>query len=148
MRTATLEDIPLLIELAVVLHKESRFARFPVNLAKVEGFFRMLLAYKPQEHVIFLVDGDPIYAMFIASVRSFWWGDLLESSDIMVYVSPSKRGGSSASRFIREYKRRAKALGVMDCKIAVGTGIHPERTGRFYEHHKFSKTGFIYLLTE
>jgi len=147
MRAAKLSDVPRLLELSVALHAESRFSRFPVNLEKAECFFIEALTAEPG-HSIFLVDGDPIHALFLAAVKAFWWGDALEAADITMYVSPEKRGGPSAARFIREYKRITKSLGVIDTKLAIGTEIHTERTGRFYETLGFKQYGLLHLLTE
>ena len=77
MRRATLADVPKLVEMGAAMHAESRYSKFRLNLSKGEAFFRHIVT---DAQFIVLVDGDPVHAMFIGYVNTFWWGDELEST--------------------------------------------------------------------
>lgn len=127
----------------MAMHEESRFRRFPVNEAKSSRFFAGIVKLPT---AIVLVDGDPVHAMLVAYVQPFWWGDELESFDLLLYVSPEKRGSSSAARLVNEYKKIAVGIGVVDPKISTGTGVETERTGKFFERMGFERVGLGFSL--
>lgn len=143
MRRATQADVPMLLELGKAMHEESRFRDFKFNHEKVTRF---LSAAVIVPELIVLVDGDPVHAMLIAYVQQFWWGDDLESGDLILYVTPGMRGKSSAIRLVNEYKRIAKRMGVADPRISTGTGVDTERTGKLFERLGFEGTGLMYSL--
>lgn len=135
MRRATLADVPKLFEMGAAMHAESRYRRFSLNQRKSEAFFSSIIE---DRRFIVLVDGDPVHAMFIGMISTFWWGDDTESSDLLVYVTPERRGGISAARLIRGYVDIAESLGVADIKIGVSSGIDTERTLQFFERLGFT----------
>lgn len=143
MRRATQADVPMLLELGKAMHEESRFRDFKFNDEKVTRFFSAAVIVP---ELIVLVDGDPVHAMLVAYVQKFWWGDDLESDDLLFYVSPEKRGKSSAIRLVNEYKRIAKRMGVADPRLSTGTGVKTERTGKLFERLGFEGTGLMYSL--
>lgn len=135
MRRATHADVPRLVEIGAVMHAESRFNRFALNLKKGEQFFHAVI---DNQNSIFLVDGTPIHAMFIGYVQPFWWGDELESFDLLLFVLPEKRGkGYSAARLVSGYLQIAESMGVSDIKIGVSTEVEAERTCKFFERMGF-----------
>jgi GNAT superfamily N-acetyltransferase len=121
--------------MCVAMHAESRYRRFSINIQKIEGFLHRIIG-EPSRFIV-LVDGDPVCAMFFAYVEPFWWGDDLESGDLLLYVTPEKRGGLHGARLIRAYIRLAEEMGVADIKIGVSTGIDAERTLRLFERLGF-----------
>lgn len=143
MRKALHADIPLIAQLGQRMHEESRYACFPMNTEKVMKHLRLFI---DTPRAIVLVHGDPIHSMFIGFIQAFWWGDVLESFDLVLYVSPEKRGGLAAVRLIEEYKRIAKERGVADVRISTGTGVAPEKTSEFYQRVGFEPMLFGFAL--
>lgn len=143
MRRATKNDIPTMIELGKAMHAESRFRNFKFNDDKAARFLDYAVAEKS---LIVLVDGEPAHAMMIAYVQPFWWGDALESDDLLLYVTPKMRGKSSAVRLVKEYKRIAKSMGVADPRISTATGVETERTAKLFERLGFEGTGLMFSL--
>jgi len=135
MRRATHEDVPRLIEMCAAMHAESRYRRFRISLPKIESFLHRIVG--DRERFIVLVDGDPVCAMFFAYVDTFWWGDDLESGDLLLYVTPEKRGGLHGARLIRAYVGIAEQMGVSDIKIGVSTEIDAARTLKLFERLGF-----------
>lgn len=143
MRRAAKNDIPKMIELGKAMHAESRFRGFKFNDDKAARFLDYAVSEKS---LIVLVDGEPAHAMMIAYVQPFWWGDDLESDDLLLYVSPKMRGKSSAIRLVKEYKRIAKGMGVADPRISTATGVETERTAKLFERLGFEGTGLMFSL--
>lgn len=125
------------------MHAESRFRDFKFNDEKVIRFFTVAVQ---MPSMIMLVDGEPVHAMLVAYVQQFWWGDDLESNDLILYVTPEMRGKSSAVRLVNEYKSIAKRMGVADPRLSTGTGVDTERTGKLFERLGFEGTGLMFSL--
>lgn len=146
MRKANHADVLEMLRLGIAMHRESRFARFMLNATKIMSTFHAMI---DSENFIVLVDGDPIHAMFVGCIQEFWWGDELESVDMLLYVSPEKRVKSSAAvKLVQGYIAIARAKGVADIRISTGTGVQTERTVKFYEHMGFAPMQFGFALPE
>jgi len=145
MRRATQADIPRMVELGRAMHTESRFRNLKFNDDKVVRLFTYAVT---QPSLILLVDGEPAHAMLFAYVQPFWWGDDLESDDLLLYVTPEMRGKSSAVRLVNEYKRITKSMGVADPRLSTGTGVETERTGRLFERLGFAGAGLMFSLKQ
>lgn len=140
VRIATLADAPRLVELGVAMHAESRFARFPLDRAKGEAFFRRVLV---NPSVIAFVAGAPVCGMFIGFCQAFWWGEALESSELLLYVAPEERRGLHAVHLVQAYVQEAQRRGVVDIKLCPSTGgLQQERIARFFEGLGFERIGF------
>lgn len=138
MRRATFSDVPRLAELCAAMHAESRYECFRINPRKIETALNIMIAAPA---AIVLVDGDPAHAMLLGYAAPFWWGDDLESLDMLLYVAPERRGGMSAPKLIRGYVKAAQEMGVADIKIGTSTGIESERTLRLFERMGFQNMG-------
>lgn len=136
MRRATHDDVPRLVEMCAAMHSESRYSRFRISLPKIESFLHRIIG---EREFIVLVDGDPMCAMFIGYASAFWWGEDIESCDLLLYVTPEKRGGLHGARLIRAYIRIAEEMGVSDIKIGVSTGIDEHRTIKLFEKLGFEQ---------
>lgn len=138
VRKATHEDVPRLVQLGVAMHAESRYSAFQINTEKGAQFFHAMI---DDPNAIVLVDGEPLCAMFVGYVQPFWWGDELESFDIILYVLPERRGGAYAARLVTTYAKEAQKRGVSDMKIGQTTGLDSERTGLFFQRMGFAPIG-------
>lgn len=142
LRTARMADIPALVELGRQMHGESRYARYEFNPVKYAGVLRAVI---PQGLTFVAEIGGGIVGVFVGAVESHFFGDSKMSRDLLVYVVPAHRGRIGAG-LIREYKRRAKAIGVLEVYLGISAGILPERTERLYELEGFNRVGGSYVL--
>lgn len=142
IRTAVEADIPTILTLGRLMHAESRYGRFDFSPVKCDALVRRVI---PQGLTFVAEERDAIVGVFIGTVFEQMFGADLASCDIITYVPPERRGRIGLL-LTKEYIRRAKALGVLDIRIGVSTGIDPERTGRFYEKLGFSHVGGVYAM--
>ncbi len=85
-------------------------------------------------------DGVPIGAV-AAYTLPCHFSDGFVAFDLFVYVEPEHRGGKAAFLLIDSYEKWAKQHDVIEICLGVSTGIHPEKTGSFYERLGYEKVG-------
>jgi GNAT superfamily N-acetyltransferase len=142
IRDAAEADIPYLVELGRAMHFESRYARFDFDPAK----YATVLAHVIPQGLTFIAEQDgEVIGVFVGVLDSMFFGHDIVARDLLTYVAPERRGRAGVG-LIREYVRRAKALGAADIHIGVSTGLQPERTGRLYERLGFSHIGGGYAM--
>lgn len=61
------------------------------------------------------------------------WTHTLVASDYLFYITPASRGGLAAYRLLKAYKEWAFALGCVEVRVSIASGINQERTERLYE---------------
>lgn len=142
LRTATIADIPRLVELGRMMHFESRYAVFDFDPATVAVTLREAIA----QGLTFLVeqDGD-LVGGFVGVITTHFFGRDRIAYDVATYVAPAHRGRLGV-RMIREYVRRAKAAGVVDIHLGTSSGIQPERMERLCARLGFTRIGGLYAI--
>lgn len=142
LRTATIADIPQLVELGRMMHFESRYAVFDFDPATVAVTLREAIA----QGLTFLAeqDGD-LVGGFVGAITTHFFGRDLIAYDVATYVAPAHRGRLGV-RLIREYVRRAKAAGVVDIHLGTSSGIRPERMERLCTRLGFTRIGGLYAI--
>lgn len=134
VRRAGLEDLPALIALGRVMHAESLIP-FPkidetatrARLAQYERAgvpYFMALAEQEPGGAIGMITAQPCIYVFAEGVCA--------QHDIF-YVRPEKRGSDAALKLVRAFEDWAETIGAREVRLAVHTGLFPDRTGRFYE---------------
>ena len=133
IRYATNEDVPILMEMIQEAHKESpRYSRLSFNFHKVLELFYSLIVNDPGFAIVAERDGQ-IIGFMIGFCAPYWGSDDLVASDILVYITPKYRGGSSAKKMVEAFIAWAKEKGAILIQLGVSTGIHTERTVSLYE---------------
>lgn len=144
IRTAVEGDFPAMIEMGREMHKASRYAAFDFDDEKVLGMLRHVVL----QGLTFVAETDgEVVGMFIGRSGEHYFGRGTTSTDLLTYVPPERRGGVGI-RLVREYKRRAVALGIEDIRIGESAGILPDRVCRLYERLGFRRAGGSYVLEE
>jgi GNAT superfamily N-acetyltransferase len=144
IREARYDDLEQILILGWDMHQESRYKDLDYDVEKSAMFFQMAM---DDSKYLFLVSekAGQIIGGFIGYCVSQWFSDDKTAGDLVLYVQPEHRGGLSAVRLVKKYIEWAKDQGVKDGHIGLGitTGIHTEKTGRFYESLGFEKTGIV-----
>jgi len=129
--------MPRLMELGRMVHFESRYARFDFDPAKV---MRMVHEAIPQGLTFVLEDAGTIVGVFVGVIGAHFFGEDTVGYDRVLFVIPEHRGLGGVL-LIREYVRRAKALGVRDIHLGTSTGIAEARMLALCEKLGFSRIG-------
>lgn len=142
IRTATLDDIPRILELGESLHQTSDFRRLPFDREKVETLISGLVS---GVGVVFVSEIDGIITGGIAGgLTEFWFCREKVAFDFSFFIHSDYRGGMSAPRLIIAFCEWAKLNGAREIHMGITTGIHVDATSRLYEKMGFSLSGPLY----
>lgn len=139
IRPATLDDLPRILDLGEMLHKESpRWSRITFSRARAESTLRLLLT--DPNGVIFVAERDGVVVGGIAGVtEQHWASDDLVAHEMSLFMAPDARGGMSAIRLICSLRAWAKLRGAKWLHAGTSTGLDPERTAGLYERLGFTR---------
>lgn len=154
IRRAKFQDIPWLLDLAVVAHFASNYAgRCEVDLNIAERFFRNLIAGQTKDSVengtaVFISEGeDRIEGAIIGYLqRVYFVTDKLEATDLFWYVRPDAPQ-STGQRLQAEFQKWA---GKIDHVIQIVQAnrdaiVDPERSGKLIERSGARIVGHVYV---
>lgn len=143
IRVATLDDIERIVELGGCLHAESSYGELPFDSVKVSNLMAGLIG--GGYGVVFVAEkAGEIIGGIAGGVTEFWFCDELHGFDYSFFVHPEHRGGSAAFRLLLAFESWCKNMGAKQMDIGITTGIHVDKTTRFYEKMGFVKSGQLF----
>lgn len=143
LRNATREDIPAMLALGELMHKESIYAGYEYNKEKVSNLISWLI--DSPKGIVFVSEQDGvIQGGFMGSIDEHWFGTEPVANDYALFLAPEHRKGRLAVRLISEYIQQAKAKGAVQIMLANSTGVQIEGVARLYEAMGFEKRGYVY----
>jgi GNAT superfamily N-acetyltransferase len=128
------------------IQAEGRYKDFSINYEKLENLYYNQFAEDPVVKVFYAVDGNELVGFGAFVITSHYFTDELIASDIIVYVRPERRGSSAAVKIIKKYILWAKEQKASHTTLGISSGIHPEKTKRFYERLGFKTIGTMHCL--
>lgn len=125
------------------MHAESpRFARFGFDPEKAWALAARVM--NEAGFMLIVADrGGELVGMFAGFVAEHFFSSARYASDIVLYVTPEYRGGTTAVRFIHIFERWAAKSGAAECVPGVSTEVHAERTEQLYERLGYKRSGVI-----
>lgn len=134
------KDVPALTALGEKMHNESDYKHLEyhpmeilrsVNLAP--DLYRCWVAEEDNE----------IYGMLVAikHPHMFCYGTCV--TELILYVTPEKRGGLAAYRLVKKLRQWADDEGAVEVSAGISTGVNVERTSALYQRLGFSEVGPI-----
>lgn len=131
IRPATDQDIPRLVELAFMMHRESpNYRDIPFDAEKFDETLRLLIG---GAGVVFVAEKDGVVVGAVGgAVAEFFFSRERYASDIGLFVDPAHRHGILAMKLVIAFKRWAEYIGVKEVRMGITTGIHVEDTARLY----------------
>lgn len=143
IRNATFFDVPEILRLAdVYVREEVEPSGHHSSIwdADMMANNLMISMQSPDDIVLLAVaDGQIIGYLWAASHCLAPWSPLKVSSDYLFYVMPEHRGSRAAIRLVRAYTEWASETGCMEVRLSVASGIHHDRTEKFYEAAGFTR---------
>jgi GNAT superfamily N-acetyltransferase len=139
-RTATLSDLPEIMDMGKALHAESpRYSILSYNSDKVEALARQVIP-AGGAHVAEI--NGKIIGVIAGFVVERWFGDDKIASDYTFYVKPEHRRGRAALLLLRAFEGWAYLNGALDIIPGTSTMIDAEGTARFYEKLGYERSGY------
>ena len=149
IRTATNDDIAIIMNLADKIYTESRFNHLIHDKNKVERGLKNLINSQQQgRHLILLAysaDGKVIGG-FVGTLEEYFFTSDISANSILIWVDSHYRGSSAAIKLIDVFKQWAITRGAKEINIAVSSGIKIGSTDRFVRRLGFVQTGGNYSM--
>lgn len=143
IRVAEEKDIETIVEFGQKLHIESSYSKGSYVCDKVRALMAGLIG--SEYGVVFVSEvGGRVVGGIAGGVTEHWFSNDLHAFDYSFYVLPDYRGGSSAFRLLLAFEEWARAKGAIEIDIGITTGIHEDKTQRFYEKMGFVQTGRLF----
>lgn len=143
IRPATLSDLPALMDLAHLMHTESRFAPLPISEARTADTLARLMESEDGA-VLVLEEGGRIVGGVVGAVTDHWSLGIRVAGELAVFLAPDARRGRAAVSIVQAFERWAESRGASSIDMGITTGVHTERTGQLYERMGFSFKGMTY----
>ena len=144
IRSAIESDIPSILELAKIMHDESRFRIFNYNKEKMEVLITNLITNDCG--ILILAEENKLLGGIMGIVAEHYFGHDKSASDLGLFVNPDNRNSKIGIRLIKEYINKAKEKGAVDILIRNTTGYKFEYVGKLYKAMGFNKIGGNYCL--
>lgn len=143
IRAATLNDIPVMVDLGRSMHLESIYAPFDYDTAKVADLIAALITTR---FGIALVaeDNGQIIGGFIGSIQPHWFGGDTCASDFALFVHPDHRTSITGLKLIKRYIQEAQAKGAKQIMLANSTGVASDRVAQLFESLGFKRRGYVF----
>lgn len=132
-RVATMEDLPRILDLGELLHKESpRWSRMSFNRAKAAEYIANLIIQP--NGVVFLAEREGQVVGGIAGmVAEHWCSDDLLGYEVSLFMDGGARGTMAPARLICALEAWCEMRGALWTTAGTSTGLAPERTTGLYE---------------
>lgn len=143
IREATIEDVPRIVEMGRALFDESpMWGRLTFSPDRLTSFASMLI--ERGDGFVWMAEreGRGIGAM-LGILDEHWASSDPVASELVLYVEPSARGGTTAMRLITQFVAWASASGAKLCQAGVSTGVCDARAIALYERCGFDRSGTI-----
>jgi GNAT superfamily N-acetyltransferase len=142
VRNATLDDIPVMLQLAELMHAESQLAPLTFCAEKVEIAMRSMIA--DGFAMVHEKDGE-IDGGMLGYIGEPWYSRVPVAGETGLFVRPDKRGGLAAWYLLSEFVAWAMNRGAKEITLAISTGVRVEETGRLYQRLGFKRVGGVFI---
>lgn len=147
IRRMTPADVPAVMEMGRAMFAESpRYRDKGFNEAKLLQMFNYILG--AEDHGFFVAESpDGLIGMALGILAPYFFSDEVYACELVVYVTPGRRGSSAAVRLVKALEEWAFSQGARELLLGVSTGIDDERAVCVYQKlgytmaaHSLSKT--------
>jgi L-amino acid N-acyltransferase YncA len=148
IRFATVEDVPIIVELGRSYHEATHFRSFDYQPDKVMENMRALIEGKRGTHCFFVAEDTPgqLIGGLIGCVENHLFSDQPVASILFYYVHPERRMNGAGMRLLAAFRRWAENRDALELCVGVNSGIQLKRVDRFLMRMGFRLTGGNYAL--
>lgn len=141
IRSATIDDLPAMLELGARMHLESRFRDLPYDLAKVADVLSSLI--DGAGLVLVAEMHGRVVGGIVGMVVEHWFSRVKVAQDFALFIEPEHRGSMLAVRLLARYEAWAREQGAHAVEMGINTGVHVEQTARLLELRGFSQAAVL-----
>jgi GNAT superfamily N-acetyltransferase len=142
IRTATVEDIPRIVELGAIMHQESRLNVLRFDREKVATLMRWIL--DTGQFIEVAEREGKVIGGFAGFVTDHWASQDSVAYDCGLFIEPEHRGGGFAVKLVKHFREWAIGQGAKMVTIGINTGVEVERTAKLFELCDFERIGYLY----
>lgn len=149
IRFATLDDVPVFVEMARTFHGLTRFRAYDYNPERMEANLRAIINDTRGTHCFFVAVDESGMSVggLIGCVESHFFSDKLVASVIHYDVLPEKRMGGAALKLLTAFKKWAENRNAFEISAGVNSGVELDRMDSFLRKLGFQMTGGNYSMT-
>ena len=142
VRHASEEELPQLLSMAIAMHVESpRYRDIQISRKKLAMVLERVHASPHIGALLVTEENGTITGMMWGYLEEFFFSEDRYATDILLYVTPEKRGTRAAWKLVKAFEGWAAEGGAVFIQPGVSTGIDNEGYARFYERMGYSVTG-------
>ena len=145
IRKATIDDLPVIIEMAKSFHRESDARKYTLTDERIKELTTLIIS--TGLGILAVKDGEAIGMMGAMLQKNVFFDELM-AGDYLIYVKPEYRGTEAAQLLVDYYIQWAKTYGARCIGIDIESGINDERAINFYNKMGFRVTGYHMKLEE
>lgn len=151
IRFATLDDVPVFVEMGRRFHAMTRFAAYDYSPERVAQNLRAVIETGQNgkgTHCFFVAEdsrGQPVGGL-IGCVEQHFFSDQLVASVIHYDVLPEKRMTGAGLKLLAAFHKWAENRGAFELSAGVNSGVHLDKMDRFLRRLGFRQTGGNYAL--
>jgi hypothetical protein len=140
-KAETIEDVDRMVELGARMHSESGYRTRPYIPAKLRSYGIQFL-HNPSAGVLILAeDNFKVCGMMAGwALRSFFNEDICVR-DMILYMLPEKRKGTTALRMVRQFEDWAKCVGAREINVGITANIDDAKATKFYNTMGYRQRG-------
>lgn len=148
IRFATINDIPVFVELGKQVHKTTRFKQYGYNEEKMAKQLRAIVDDVKSTHCFFVAENDnkePV-GWLLGCIESHLFSEHAIASVINYGVVPNKRMSGAGLRLLTAFRKWAENRGAVELNAGVNSGIDLDKMDKFLRKLGFELTGGNYSL--
>jgi GNAT superfamily N-acetyltransferase len=145
IKKATIDDLPVIIEMAKSFHRESDARKYTLTNERIKELTTLIIS--TGLGILAVKDGEAIGMMGAMLQKNVFFDELM-AGDYLIYVKPEYRGTEAAQLLVDYYIQWAKTYGARCIGIDIESGINDERAINFYNKMGFRVTGYHMKLEE
>lgn len=149
IRFATIDDIPVFIELGKQVHSTTRFKDIGYNETRMAQQLRAVIDNPKGTHCFFVAENDKKEPLgwLIGCIESHLFSEVPIASVINYGVVPNKRMSGAGLRLLTAFRKWAENRGAVELNAGVNSGIELDKMDRFLRKLGFKLTGGNYSLS-
>lgn len=145
LRHATLDDVPVIVEMARTLYASSVYSEISIDTAKVRQMLEKFIVEGQQNFLVVLShdEGKPVGVLAAYAFQPLFSNDKI-ATEVLLWLEPEHRNTKRGKELLDAYEYWAKLIGVKVVQYGLLSSADP-RLASFYERRgAFSAENIYY----